>query len=231
MQLCNYKFEFTSNFLTVTTKFVNVFIHEHEVDASLTANIRAPPGRGPPCFRICGQIFHRVATLHPDQGVAPAFNHFYIFESQQALQQRLDRHENVGCREDVMLQIQNVINDISPFALAYKHMLQVETEENEQAAQEGRPVSQVTMHMHTGADRRRYNLPNHEEVAAVFVGQDGAPPAPKDVVIYPRIGLCEPFQLYHVIWTQCAIRYSFPRGDAGWHRQIAHVASKSYTCL
>ena len=31
--------------------------------ASFGANIAAPPGNGPPCFRICGQICHRSGTL------------------------------------------------------------------------------------------------------------------------------------------------------------------------
>jgi hypothetical protein len=30
--------------------------------ASLGANIRPPPGRGPPCFRVCGQICHRSGS-------------------------------------------------------------------------------------------------------------------------------------------------------------------------
>ncbi|XP_065679819.1 uncharacterized protein LOC136094133 [Hydra vulgaris] len=37
-----------------------------------------------------------------------------------------------------------------------------------------------------GHDRRRYNLPSHEEVAIVFVGDDGAPPASREIVIYLR---------------------------------------------
>ena len=46
----------------------------------------------------------------------------------------MTREHSLGCREDVMMQIQNVINDVNLFALAYKRMFQVETEENEQAA-------------------------------------------------------------------------------------------------
>nr|XP_047129644.1 uncharacterized protein LOC100203234 [Hydra vulgaris] len=37
-----------------------------------------------------------------------------------------------------------------------------------------------------GGDRRRYNLPSPNEVAVVFVGEDGAPTTSRDVVIYPR---------------------------------------------
>ena len=52
------------------------------------------------------------------------------------------------------------------------------------AALEGRSVSVVEMSLLEGQDRRRYNLLLHNEVAVVFVGEDGAPPS-REVVIYP----------------------------------------------
>ena len=42
--------------------------------ASMGANLTLPPGCGPSCFRICGQIFHRSGTLHPSVGMTPVFN-------------------------------------------------------------------------------------------------------------------------------------------------------------
>ena len=47
-------------------------------------------------------------------------------------------------------------------------------------------MSVVKMSLLEGQDRRRYNLPSHNEVAVVFVGEDGAPPASREVVIYQR---------------------------------------------
>ena len=47
---------------------------------------------------------------------------------------------------------------------------------------ENRPASVVSMIMREGPDRRRYNAPLHEEVAAIFTGNDGAPPTPRDIV-------------------------------------------------
>lgn len=44
----------------------------------------------------------------------------------------------------------------------------------------------ITMHFVADAtrDQRRYNLPTANEVAAVFVGEDGRPPRNLDLVIY-----------------------------------------------
>ena len=59
------------NFQEDICKYNSVFAF-----ASLTANIRALSGKGLACFRICGQIFNKVATFHLTRGAAPAFNHF-----------------------------------------------------------------------------------------------------------------------------------------------------------
>ncbi|XP_066924645.1 uncharacterized protein [Clytia hemisphaerica] len=46
--------------------------------ASFCANLRPPPGNGPPTFRICGQIVHRLGNVFPDQQHQPQFAQLYI---------------------------------------------------------------------------------------------------------------------------------------------------------
>ena len=93
---------------------------------------------------------------------------------------------NAECREDVMTNLQEVIDRESPFAAAYKNMPEIERKENERSQQERRATSIVTIFIKAGPNRRRYNAPSHEEVAVVFISEDGAPPIQKDMVIYPR---------------------------------------------
>ena len=45
-----------------------------------------------------------------------------------------------------------------------------------QARMENRAVAEIRMYMRSGPDRRRYNQPTTDEVAAIFVGYDGSPP-------------------------------------------------------
>ena len=84
--------------------------------------------------------------------------------------------------------IQNVLLDANPYASAYKHMGEVEEDERRRAEAENRPMSDVVMYLKRGYDQRRYNLPLHDEVALIFVGNDGAPPLPseRDIIVYPR---------------------------------------------
>ncbi|XP_065678211.1 uncharacterized protein LOC124818131 [Hydra vulgaris] len=115
----------------------------------------------------------------------------------------MEQPGNDGCIHELMQLLQTLINQENPFALAFKNMAEVEDEEIRQAALEGRPTSVVRMSLLEGHDRRRYNLPSHEEVAIVFVGDDGAPPASREIVIYPR------GQPLRTISSMLAVRQTF----------------------
>ena len=147
------------------------------------ATLASPPGRGPPCFRICGQIFHRSGSLHPSADRAPVFNQLYIIEANTAIKHRMSQSANNSCRNDVMRTIHNVMEVHSPYLLAYRHMAEVERIESAKSIAE---CQSITMQFRVGKDRRRYNTPHHDEVAVVFVGKDGAPPMERDIIVYPR---------------------------------------------
>ena len=130
---------------------------------------------------------------------------------------------NLNCDRHVMETIQGVLNRDSPYAAAYRNMAEVEAEEQSRAVLENRPPSNVTMTLKEGADRRRYNAPLHEEVAAIFVGNDGAPPHARDIVIYPHN---QP--LRHISYISANIDpmlypLIFPRGEPGWDPNMTHV--------
>ncbi|XP_066916022.1 uncharacterized protein [Clytia hemisphaerica] len=90
------------------------------------------------------------------------------------------------CNRNTMATIQTVLHQVSPWVRQYLNMKEVEERERIRAAEENRPTSEVRMIMRSGNDNRRGNAPVNNEVAAVFVGDDGAPPTTRDVVVYPR---------------------------------------------
>ncbi|XP_057310488.1 uncharacterized protein LOC130648452 [Hydractinia symbiolongicarpus] len=206
------------NFQTNIRKYNSSFAF-----ASLGANIRPPQGHGPPCFRISGQLFHRSGCLHPPENVTPSFNQLYIIDSTEALNIRLNNPANAECLEEVMHMLHTVMERESPFSAAFKNMFAVEMEENQRAVRENRPASQVTMRMLAGGDRRRYNTPTQDEVAVVFVGEDGAPPTTRDIVIYPKDRPLTNLSTMSANVDPMMYPVFFPRGDPGWYNNILHV--------
>jgi hypothetical protein len=56
--------------------------------ASRQAKYEVPPGRGPYCMRIHGQVFHHLGGLRSTNGNAK-YSQIYILDAAQALAQRL----------------------------------------------------------------------------------------------------------------------------------------------
>ncbi len=184
--------------------------------ASMGAQIVPPPGYGPYCFRIHGQVYHRSGTLYPATGQQPKYGQVYIMEASEAVDCRMKAKQNVNCKKHVMNMLQTIMDNYSPFSKAYKYMHQVEEEEALCAALDNRRPTSVQMVIKKGKDRRRYNEPSHDEVAAVFVGNDGAPPANRDFVIYPRDQPCVNIKDISANCDPMVYPVFFPRGDPGW---------------
>eukprot|EP00111_Clytia_hemisphaerica_P007544 TCONS_00021908-protein len=131
------------------------------------------------------------------------------------------------CNRETMALIQDILDNINPYAATYKHLRQVEQEEHRQAAAENRPLPIVRMKMFEGPDQRRYNAPLHEEVAAVFSGDDGAPPGDMSIVVHPRNAPLRTISIISSIVDPLVYPLLFPRGDPGWDRTLPHVAERA----
>ncbi|XP_065643128.1 uncharacterized protein LOC136075071 [Hydra vulgaris] len=177
---------------------------------------------GPPCFRRCGQVFHRIGNLRPNQDVPLKYCQLYIYDPLAAVNFRMQFRGNDLCLNDLMFRLQTIISEENPFALAFKYMAEVEDEEIRQAALKGRSVSVVKMSLLKGYDRRRYNVLSHNEVAVVFVGEDGAPPVSREVVIYPRGHPLKTISRMSANLDPMVYPLFFPSGHAGWHNQLVH---------
>ena len=64
-------------------------------------------------------------------------------------------------------------------------MAEVEHEESLQAKEQGCPTKSVIMFFKCGCNQQKYNNPLQDDIAAVFVGEDGATPgfADCDIVV------------------------------------------------
>ncbi|KAK6026601.1 hypothetical protein OSTOST_07420 [Ostertagia ostertagi] len=63
--------------------------------ASMGAQVDALQGRGPYCYRIHGQIYHRLGPLHPRVGEPRQYGQIYILDTELAAQQRLGNARNI----------------------------------------------------------------------------------------------------------------------------------------
>jgi len=96
--------------------------------ASMGAKLAPPPGYGPYCFRINGQIYHRSGALHPENDDQRKFAQLYILDPEVASAQRLSLPENTNCNPILMNELSTFIAQNNPFADACKMLYEVENE-------------------------------------------------------------------------------------------------------
>ncbi|GBN75924.1 hypothetical protein AVEN_192895-1 [Araneus ventricosus] len=80
---------------------------------------------------------------------------------------------------------------------------------------------------HPDLDMRRYNAPtSRTEVAAIFVGDDGKPPANRNICIYPIGEGCKNISPLNQCNDTMVYPLLFPRGEQGWSNQMEHVEER-----
>uniref|UniRef100_A0A183FRW4 Helitron_like_N domain-containing protein n=1 Tax=Heligmosomoides polygyrus TaxID=6339 RepID=A0A183FRW4_HELPZ len=199
--------------------------------ASIGAQVVPPRGSGPYCFRIHDQIYHCIGPLHPEGGQLRQYEQVYILDTFEAAQERLGKVQNVGCDVMLMETLSRLIADINTYAQAFKMMREVELAEEELARRERRALPKLKMvqSRERGLSRRPYDIPTANEVAAVYVSEDGDIPAPRSLAIHQRGGNLQ--QLSDIDRKCDPLTYPlfFPTGEDGWHVGLKNTANKRLT--
>lgn len=165
---------------------------------------------GPQAFAIHGQVYHTTASSL-DNTENKAYAQLYILDPEFANQARIQNDHNNGCKERFFVCIDNLIREINPYANAFKMMRNVMQRYQDQN------TVQMWITKDRNHDPRRYNLPVANEVAAVFVSEDGEPPFARDIAVHPLgdAGL----QNLSILSPNCdpmVYPLLFPHGDQGW---------------
>ncbi|GBN85324.1 hypothetical protein AVEN_175849-1 [Araneus ventricosus] len=76
-------------------------------------------------------------------------------------------------------------------------------------------------------DMRRYNAPTLcTEVAAIFVGDNGEPPANRDICVYPVGNTCQSISPLNQCCDPMTYPLLFPRGECSWNTGTEHVEER-----
>ena len=137
-------------------------------------------------IRIAGHIIHKTGSLYPAKGKQPFYNHFYIYNGQEAVTNRTaSLLYDVNLSKTTTEIIQRTMDFYNYFGQCYKHQQEVE-EEQALAEAEGRSSREYYMSLYDNRpNSRKINKPLHNEVAAIFTSDDGAQPK-RDFIVISR---------------------------------------------
>ncbi|KZS06644.1 Uncharacterized protein APZ42_029833 [Daphnia magna] len=199
--------------------------------ASLGTNISSPPGRGPYCLRIHGQVYHNTTPVGPNTN-NPRYADLYFMDAAQAGEFRALSTSNGGCCRNLMEELDAVLREKNPYAAIYKMMRQVLEEEYRRAQDEKLPHQTVGMIISSdrrNLDQRRYNSPTTNEIAVIFKSANGEPPAKRD--IHGHLFITVRGRIFFQIDAQqpmcdpMTYPLLFPNGDDGWHVNMPYTTT------
>lgn len=185
--------------------------------ASMVSN-RPPADTGHRAYTVHGQVYHFSGDLLPADGANAQFAQLYIIDADEATEQRMKSREREGCDAGLMKMLSDIIASISPLARSYKMMKRVVDEEEERSQLLHTVSRKVVMTLGTSKnyDRHKHNVPAENEIAAVFVSDDGEIPGNRGLMVYPKSGQIKRIPVISEMVDPMSYPLLFPYGDLGW---------------
>nr|XP_029713639.1 uncharacterized protein LOC115257822 [Aedes albopictus] len=191
--------------------------------ASLGAKIADVPGRGPYVFKVHGQTYHRTSHVQPPHGEPPQFAQLYMLDSSQATEVRQNHPASELLRTPILDKIDRFMRQNNVLAQHYTMMRQKMIAEEQRAVTSGHeiPVVNMVLKIDRQQDQRRYNAATADEVAMIFVNEDGEPAFNRDIRIYPKnpVNSQQQFLNLSILSSNLdpmAYALLYPYGEPGW---------------
>ncbi|WVZ78718.1 hypothetical protein U9M48_026381, partial [Paspalum notatum var. saurae] len=152
-------------------------------------------GRGPPIFKISGQVHHRIGSMLPADGGPPKFIQLYIYDTAHEIQNRLTAIGSVDRPRDALAPknveaLAQMLDLHNPFAKKFRLARDRLADHGDEnfvirivGAREGDPV--------------QYNMPTTDQLAMLVVGDFTLDTFKRDIVIEARSGQLQRISALH----------------------------------
>jgi hypothetical protein len=94
--------------------------------ASMGAKTDELPGKGPYCFRVCGQIYHCTSNVHPNENESRQYAQLYVVDSSQANIHRQESRANVKCVSEIIANLDKIMRENNVSAKTYQMLGEIE---------------------------------------------------------------------------------------------------------
>lgn len=182
---------------------------------SLGVNIVHPStSKGPPVFKIQGQLVHLIGSLLPCDETEAQFLQVYVTDNTIAARAR--QAARFSLRPSVVTSLEHVMAS-NPFARLFAT-----------ARERLRHTSEPTLDLQLSlieprdCDLRRYNRPRAAEVGAILTGYDRTPTVPhiRELVIQQRNRQLRRLDVTHSSYQPLRFVFILPAGTRGWKPEM-----------
>jgi len=177
-------------------------------------------GRGPPVFKVSGQVHHRIGPLLPANGNSPKFLQLYIYDTANEVKNRFralhpDERSSESLDPKIAERLVKMLDDHNPLARQFRLARDRLAENGDEefivrliGAREGDPV--------------QYNLPTVDQLAMLVVGDFTLDTFQRDIVVQPRSGHLEHISSLHPAFMALQYPLLFPYGERGFQVDVPY---------
>lgn len=203
------------------TKFLkNIRIYNNMLAfASFGAKFDYLKTRGPRVFRICGQVYHNIYSLHPNENESRKYGQLYILDNKVANNIRLQNNEkNTDCDLNILKKLDIILREINIYAKTYKMMYEVEKKEFLRCKKLKIPMKNIYMYLvrENSSNKSYLNSKACNEVAVVFSSENGEAVINRDFCIYSKNNTPQSIPIISKHLDPMTYPLLFPHGDFGW---------------
>lgn len=178
---------------------------------------------GPYCFRIHGKVYSLFHTsAHPADNAQPRYAQLYVLDSAEVTDVRMNEPSNVDTSREIMECLDLIMRGCNPYADAYRMLREVEEADTQRLREQSNytedqaPELRLLFRLNPSVDRRTYNVPASNEVAAVFrTTADGEIP-PADIIVQSKSGDYLRLSTLSPNLDPMTYPLFFPTGTRGW---------------
>ena len=171
-------------------------------------------GRGPPIFKISGQVHHRIGSLLPPDGSPPKFLQLYIYDTANEVTNRIRALAPADISydtldPDITRSLIDMLDQHNPFAKKFRMA--------RDRLQDGQPKDFIVRII--GAKEGyhiQYNLPTTDQLAMLVVGDFSLDTFQRDIVIQTHSRELQHISSLHPAYMALQYPLLFPYGERGF---------------
>ena len=175
-----------------------------------------------PCYKIQGQIYHRIGSLCPENNEKAKFAQIYFVGNEEE-EISLRQSALPGLTPGTVVDLQRMLHSHNSYVRSLKMAHEIldgnEKEYKIVLDAEKRP---------TGEHERRFNAPSCNEVAVLMVGEESGK---RDVVVQYRDSRLQKIWDIHRSYDPLQYPLLFPSGEDGYSIHYPTQNGKNVTCM
>ncbi|XP_057739820.1 uncharacterized protein LOC130956895 [Arachis stenosperma] len=173
-------------------------------------------GSGPPQFIITGQNYHRIGSLLLDPGQKPKFAQLYIYDTQHEIMHRREIFRQTSeMDEELIIELLQMIDTHNVIAQSFRRAREFyQCHPSE--------IFSLKLYSHRKVDRRNYNPPSCDEVAALIVGDFDSSDHGRDIIVRSTTGQLQRIYETHALYWPLQYPLLFPYGEDGYQLNIPY---------